>query len=377
MMHKVLFFILLVSVSVFAAATLSVQEESTSTPAVVTALHPEFSHLIFGDGAGYYFWDSHEASPWAPVYNWRTPHNPQGWHGDDTHWTVSTPFAIKFCDINHAAGSNFYVGSNGILGFTESGMDVPINQNLPSTTAPNNLIAAFWDNLSGYSNGDIYVETAGSAPTRKLVITYSPWFFYDAGADPIEFQILIYEAPLDTVNNSVELRYKDVIGDSWRDNGLSATVGLESSGGTDAVQYSYNQEIISNQLAILFVDTHWVDDQMGDFNLLTPENGAQYEPGDTVHFTWEEPEYSGHGEVSYTLYIADNEDFNNPKVFDRGGLSSFDYIYGDDDTGYYWWKVFAEESDIGISEWCNDVFDFVVTGEAVTTTTWGQIKAQY
>jgi len=376
-MHKVLFFILLVSVSVFAAATLSVQEESPSTPAVVTALHPEFSHLIFGDGAGYNFWDSHESGEWAPLYNWRTPHGPQGWQGDDTYWTTTLPFDVKFCGGDHAAGSDFYIGSNGILGFGSTGMDNPINQNLPNSTSPNNIIAAFWDNLSGYSTGEIYVETAGSAPTRKLVITYSPWYFYEASADPIEFQILIYEAPLDTVNNSVELRYKDVIGDSWRDNGTSATVGLENSSGTDAIQYSYNQEIISNQLAILFVDSNWVDDQMGEFNLLTPADGDLVFTGETVHFSWEVPEYTGHGEIHYTLYIADNADFNNPMVFDRDTNAWFDYIYGSDDTGHYWWKVYAEEDDIGINEWCNDVFDFIVTGVDVTSTTWGQIKAQY
>ncbi|HUT97483.1 MAG TPA: hypothetical protein VM054_00230 [bacterium] len=375
-MHKVLIYILLVSVSVFAAATVSVQEESPSTSPAVT-LWPGYVPPLAGDGAGYYFWDSHESDEWAPTYNWRTPHNPQGWHGDDTYWTVSTPFAIRFCGSDRSTGSNFYIGSNGIMGFSSSGMDDPINQNLPNTAAPNNILAPFWDNLSGYSDGDIWVELAGSAPTRKWCITYSPWYFYEAGADPIEFQVLIYEAPLTTVNNSIEFRYKDVIGDSWRDNGFSATVGLENSGGTDAVQYSYNQDIIPNQIAILFVDMHWVDDQLGEFNLLTPVDGSEYKPGDTVHFTWEEPDYEfGHGAVNYTLYLADNEGFNDPLVFNRGTNPWFDYIFGDDDTGHYWWKVYAEETDIGNSVWCNDVFDFTVPS-SVEDTTWGRIKADF
>ncbi|MCX7022821.1 MAG: hypothetical protein NTW26_11230 [bacterium] len=375
-MHKVTIYILLAAISVFAAATVSVQEESPSTSPPV-AIWSGYSPLLFGDGAGYYFWDSNETSDWAPVYNWRTPRNPQGWRGDDTHWTLSTPFAIQFCGTTHSSGTNFYVGSNGFMGFTNNGMDNPINQNLPSTAAPNNVIAPFWDNLAGYSTGDIYVEVAGSAPTRKLCISYSPWYFYEAAADPIEFQVLIYEAPMAGVNNSIELRYKDVIGDSWRDNGFSATVGLENSSGTDAVLYSYNQDIISNQFSILFVDQNWVDDQLGEFNLLTPVDGDLVYTGDTVNFTWEAPEYSGHGTVEYTLYIADNEQFNNPMIFDRGGHAWFDYIFGDGDSGDYWWKVYAEETDIGISQWCNDVFDFTVTGVSVDETTWGQIKAVF
>ena len=269
------------------------------------------------------------------------------------------------------------MGSNGILGFMSSGMDNPINQNLPSTSAPNNIMAALWDNLSGYTSGEIYIETAGSAPTRKWCITYSPWYYYEAAADPIEFQILIHEAPLTTVNNSVEFRYKDVIGDSWRDNGFSATVGLENSGGTDAVQYSYNQEIIPNQFSILFVDKNWVDDQLGDFNLLTPEDGAEVYTGETINFTWEEASYGGHGDVTYTLFMDDNPEFSSPLVFDRGGVTWFNYVFGDDDTGNYWWKVYAEEDDIGISKWCEDVFEFLVTGVSVDETTWGQIKAEY
>jgi hypothetical protein len=374
-MHKVLIFILLVSVPVFAAATVSVQEESH--PAMPeAALWSGYMPPLSGDGAGYYFWDSNETGEWAPAYNWRTPRNPQGWRGDDTYWTVNIPFAIKFCGSDHAAGSNLYVGSNGIMGFSNNGMDDPINQNLPSTSPPNNIMALFWDNLAGYTDGEIWVEVAGSAPTRKLCISYSPWYFYEASADPIEIQVLIYEAPLSTVNNTVEFRYKDVIGDSWRDNGFSATVGLENSGGTDAVQYSYNQEIIPNQFAIRFVDQNWVDDQLGAFDLLTPEDGSEYEPGDTIHFTWEEPDYDGHGVVEYTFYMADNDGFDDPLVFDRGTNTWFDYVFGDDDTGQYWWKVYAEETDIGNSVWCNEVFDFTITG-AVQSASWGQIKAEF
>jgi len=373
-MRKVLIFVLLASVSVFAAATVSVQEESASAPQAVT-LWSGYSPLLAGDGAGYYFWDSHETGDWAPSYNWRTPRNPQGWRGDDTYWTTSLPFDVRFCGTNHAAGSSFYVGSNGIMGFSNNGMNDPINQNLPNSATPNNIIAPFWDNLAGYSTGDIWVEVAGSAPTRKLCVSYSPWYFYEASADPIEFQVLIYEAPISGVNNSVEFRYKDVIGDSWRDNGFSATVGMENSGGTDAVLYSYNEEIISNQFAILFVDMNWVDDQVGEFNLLTPEDGALFEPGDTVPFTWEAPDYSGHGELKYTFYMADNDSFEDPLVFERGGQTWFEYIFGDDDTGQYWWKVKAKETDLGITVWCNDVFNFVVSSPSVENTTWGQIKA--
>jgi len=363
----------LIATVIFAAGAVSVQDGSP--PMVAAPLGPGYIPPISGDGAGYYFWDSNETDEWAPSYNWRTPSNPQGWQGDDTSWSLDTPFDIRFCGVDHDTGSNFYVGSNGILGFFSAGMRDPINQDIPVPASPNAVIAILWDNLAGYADGEIYVELAGVSPTRKWCITYSPWYFYNAAADPIEFQVLINEAPVSNMNNTVEFRYKDVVGDTWRDYGLSSTVGMENSGGSDAVKYSYNQAVITNQLAIRFVDSHYVDDQVGEFDLLTPLDGGSGKPGDTIHFTWEAAEYSGHGSVNYTLYLADNINFDDPIVFERGGTTWLDYIFGSDDTGSYWWKVKAKETDLGLTVW-SEVWTFDIEG-AVEETTWGQIKADF
>ena len=376
-MRKVLMLILLGVVAALAAATTSVQGESHSTTLTPPVTWSGIQTPKQGEGAGYYYWDSNETGPWAPAYNWRTPNGPKGWRGDDTYWTVTTPFDMRFCNTTYEAGITFYVGSNGILGFAAAGMSDPINQNLPNSAVPNAIMAILWDNLHGYSDGDIWVEVVGSAPNRKWCISYSPWYYFEAPADPIEFQVYIYEAPMSGVNNTIEFRYKDVVGDSWRDNGFSATVGLENATGSDAVQYSYNQPVLTSQLAIRYVDTNWVDDQVGEFNLLTPPDGAVVNPGDTVNFTWEKPDYDGHGVVNFTLYLADNPDFNDPLVFDLGENNYFSYIFGTAETGTYWWKVKAKESHLGITVWCNDNFSFTVSAIAVEETSWGQIKAEF
>ncbi len=372
-MRKVLMLLLLGAVAVFAAGAIGVQDESS--PMVAAPLGPDYVPLRSGDGAGYYFWDSQETDNWAPSYNWRTPRNPRGWRGDDTYWNLTTPFDIRFCGNDYPSGSSFYVGSNGILGFYMTDMDEPINQNIPDGVAPNSILTPLWDNLHGYADGDIYVEVAGSSPTQKWCISYTPWYFYNAPSDPIEFQVMIFQAPVSNMNNTIEFRYKDVVGDTWRDHGLSATVGLEKRSGTDAAKYSYNEEVIPNQFAIRFVDSNYVDDQVGEFDLLTPPDGSEYEPGDTIHFTWEAAEYSGHGSVNYTLYLADNNDFDDPVIFERGGATWLDYIFGDDDRGGYWWKVKAKETELGLTVW-SEVWTFDIAG-AVEETTWGQIKASY
>jgi hypothetical protein len=377
-MKKCMMFLALFSAAALAVGAISVHAESAVAPVVGSGALPYgvFSPLAHGDGAGYYYWDSTETSVWAPTYAWRTPSNPQGWSGDDTYWTTSLPFAVTFCGIRHGAGSNLYVGSNGIVGFAASKMDEPINQNIPVSTAPNSIIAIFWDNLAGYTNGDISLDLVGTSPNRALFVTYSPWYYDLAPSDPIEFQILIRETNVSGINNTIEFRYKDVVGDSWRDNGFSATVGLENNSGTTAAKYSYNEEVIPNQFAIRFVDKDYVDNQVGDFHLVNPPDGYEGDVGERIEFRWQEPEYSGGGVVTYKLYLADNPDFHDSLVFDTGTEPTFSYVFGSDDRGVYWWKVKATESILGLYKWSEETFMLDIES-AVTDTTWGQIKASF
>ncbi|MCK4594761.1 hypothetical protein KAU45_09690, partial [bacterium] len=208
---------------------------------------------------------------------------------------------------------------------------------------------------------------------KRWYITYSPWYFYNGGIDPIEFQVVIVETGLTTINLTVEFHYRYVDGDSWRDHGASATVGLENGGVVEAVRYSFDQPVIFNEFAIGFVDQHYVDDQIGEFHLLTPEDGYQGSPGETIHFTWEAAEYSGHGSVNYTLYLADNADFDDAVIFEIGEDTEMHYIFGTDDVGSYWWKVLADESDVGLTRWSEEVFTRVISQAEVFQTSWGVI----
>jgi hypothetical protein len=377
-MRKCLLLLALLSAAALAGGATAVSVESSLPPAIGTGALPfGFSPSAHGDGAGYYFWDSNETDSWAPTYGWRTPTGHMGWRGDDTFWTTTLPFAVTFCGVKHNAGSNVYVGSNGIVGFMSAKMEEPINQDIPVTATPNAIIAAFWDNLDGYSTGDISVDLVGTAPNRAFFITYSPWFYDLAPSDPIEFQVLIRETSVPGINNTIELRFRDVIGDSWRDGGFSATVGLENNSGVTAAKYSYNHEVISNNLAVRFVDSQFVDDQIGDFHLVVPEDGAVIMVGEWVDFRWQTPEYSGHGAVTYELYLADNPNFDDPVIFNVGGNPTFSYVFGSDDTGTYWWKVKATESDIDLYKWSEETNQFVISDVAVTDASWGQIKASF
>jgi hypothetical protein len=329
-----------------------------------------------GADAGYYFWDSMESGEWAPEYEWYKPTVAQGWCGDDLCWPVIIPFDICYCGELHTADALIYVGSNGLLGFSESGLAWPINQRVPDPATPNGVIAPLWDNLGGSTDGRIYLDLEGTAPDRRWYVTWSPWYF-DRGVDPIEFQVVFCEMDAPGVNNTLEFRYRDLEGDSWRDHGASATVGLEGPSGFEAARYSFNQPVLPDEFAVRFVDQGYVDDHLGAFSLVTPKDGSIVSPGETVRFTWGEPAYGGHGQLLYTLYLARDPDFGEVMGFDTGPEAEMEYLFGTDETGSYWWKVIARETDLGLTRESEGVFSLEVSASAVVESSWGSIKAEF
>jgi len=330
-----------------------------------------------GADAGYYFWDSLESGDWAPEYEWFEPSGAQGWSGDDAVWSAVTPFDIRFCGELYPAGSTLYVGSNGAVGFSDSGLEGPINQRIPDPTLPNCLIAPLWDNLHGSTDGEIYLDLDGTAPERRWYVTYSPWYFDSTWLDPIEFQVVFYETDAVFVNDTLEFRYRDLDGDSWRDHGASATVGLEDGSGLEAARYSFDQPVIPDGFAVRFVDQNYVDDQLGAFSLLTPVDESDVIPDVTVHFTWEASEYGGHGQLLYALYLARDPDFGEVMVFDTGADAGMDHVFGTDETGPYWWKVMARETDIGLTRWSEEVYTLDVSASEIVESSWGTIKTEF
>jgi hypothetical protein len=357
-------------------AALGYAVEAGGTTAAVThrAECPDFGRLVAGDGAGYYFWDSNETSPWAPVYDWIDASGGTDLGiGDEASVTVTTPFAIRFCDRDYAAGSTVYVGYNGALSFRNAGIP-GANQNIPDATAPNALAAVAWDDLRGISGDHLYSYLDTSGDLDVWVLSYDPWHRY-LSVGPFRFQMQIFEQAAAGLNNTVEFHYQTVLA-SGINLGHSATVGLENWGGTEAAAYSYNVNLEA-EFAVRFVDTRWVDDALGAFHLLTPPDGSGIQPGDTIHFSWEESEYSGHGDVTYTFFLGREPDLSDAQEFDCGGNTFYERIFGDSDEGDWYWSARAEESDLGMSRMAEEIWSVNMDLIAVTETTWGQIKAAF
>lgn len=185
-----------------------------------------------GPDAGQYTWiDSNE--PGGPVFNWediRFTGTPV-YLGDDTSLSVGLPFAFAFYENNY---SNVTIGSNGYLTFGGYGSSYG-NSELPNSNEPNNIIAAFWDDLyPGYGGGVSY-QTIDD----KFIVQYTDVPFYNSSGNRNTFQIILHR------DGNIVLQYL-TMGSS-----ASATTGIENSTGSSGLQVVFNAPYISNNQAIL------------------------------------------------------------------------------------------------------------------------------
>ena len=157
---------------------------------------------------------------------------------DDAQATVALPFSFRYYGQPF---SSVTVSSNGFLVFGPSPATAWINSPLPNTAVPNGVVAAYWDDLDPSLNGGaVWYRTVGSAPNRKLVVSWVGVRHADT-AGPISFQ-----AVLEETSNEILLAYQDTLhGNPAQDHGASATIGLESPDGTLGTQFLYNQPLLA------------------------------------------------------------------------------------------------------------------------------------
>jgi hypothetical protein len=356
------------------------------------------------DTSGTYVWaDNNET--WGPPYSWVDASAGTNLGiGDDTYYSVSTPFAISYYGVNYAAGTNFYVGTNGMMGFDSTDMYSLSPQHLPNSTTPNNLMAIYWDDMIGFSGDHLYSYVSGSAPDRTWVISYDPWHKYYISGNAIQFQVQIMEND-GSFDNLICYQYKDTTAGDSSDHGASESAGIENAGGTQGHSYCYYQTNLVENLAVVYVGVDGV--VPNPFSLLTPADGstilvppkkgtggittgAASDKGSVdVTFTWENNGIvmndTAYGMLQYELLIDDNADFSSPEydITDIAGVenpSQTVTITVTEDTVYYW-RVIATSPywDVG-SVQCDVDFGFTLDFPPynnIQPTSLGKVKAMY
>ena len=156
---------------------------------------------------------------------------------DDAQATVALPFSFRYYGQPFTSVT---VSSNGFLVFGPSPATAWVNSPLPSTAVPNGVVAAYWDDLNPALGGGVWYRSVGTAPNRKLVVSWVGVRHADI-AGPISFQ-----AVLEETSNEIVLAYQDTLhGNPAQDHGASATVGIESPDGSLGAQFLYNQPLLA------------------------------------------------------------------------------------------------------------------------------------
>jgi serine protease len=160
---------------------------------------------------------------------------------DDDFSTLAIGFPFTYYGQTYTTA---YVSSNGFVTLGSStGADAFANAALPSSDAPNGVLAPFWDDLNPASTGDVYAGITGGAGQHALHIE---WFnvphFTISSSGTATFEMSLYEA-----TGKITYRWLDTdFGSSSWNAGASATAGVENQGGTVGRQISFNQPLLTS-----------------------------------------------------------------------------------------------------------------------------------
>ena len=171
----------------------------------------------------------------GPTYNWQdiSTTGTALSLGDDDAEQISLPFNFPFYG---ATKNTVKISSNGYLTFGSNGTDYT-NDSIPNTTDPNDFIAPFWDDLNPSSSGTVYYYS--DTANQRFIVQYEAVVRYYTST-PNTFQVIL--AP----NGEILFQYQDMQGSL-----NSATIGLENATGSAGLQVAYNEDYVTNNLAVL------------------------------------------------------------------------------------------------------------------------------
>ncbi len=204
------------------------------------------------NGMGYFWMDSDEGG--GPAFNW-TDISATGIDVtaglDDDNFIGPYPIGFSF-PFHGDFYTEFYIGSNGIIGFDTAQMKSRSKMPIPTASTPNNIIAWFWDDLNitdaDNTGGAVYYESDGSSLTIQFV-DY-PEYRADPG-DVVNAEVILND------DGSITFQYLSFGGDIDLDN---CTIGIEDSTGTDGLEVAYLTPYLKDNLAIqFFMPYQWLE----------------------------------------------------------------------------------------------------------------------
>jgi hypothetical protein len=192
-----------------------------------------------------------------------------GLSGDDSYISVPLPFDFTFYGQTY---NTAYMCTNGYLNFL-AGNCFYSNTGIPNTGAPNAAIYPYWDDLIMDASSSTWSDVLGSAPDRSFIMEWRNATYFGDSTRRVDFEVILHE------NGQIQTEYRNIANDG-REQGNSATVGIENAAGDVALQYSFDAAAIgSPDFAVLYrlPPSAFVEGHVTDANDNQPVAGASVE----------------------------------------------------------------------------------------------------
>lgn len=194
---------------------------------------------------------------------------------DDGGAPLTLPFSFWFYGT---AYTSMMIGSNGYLELGGTGASSSLlNTELPSASAPNNIIAMFWDDLNSNFGTQGHIYSYHDVANGRFVIQYQNVEHFSSG-DPETFQCFLYN------NGDIVIQWQIV------SNAGDCTVGIENADGSEGVQVCYNTEGVdcpANETAVIINQPDGIP--LGVTDLTSELNDAN------VSLAWTDPSQDTNG----------------------------------------------------------------------------------
>ena len=139
---------------------------------------------------------------------------------------------------------------HGMFAFVDPQFQTVFNSDMPNSFLPNAIVCPYWDSLDTLFGGGVYAGIVGTAPARRLVISWVNVPRTFSFKLPLTFQAVIEEE-----TNRILFQYREVHPENRDGGGRQASIGVENETGRLAAKYTYNgsPSIVTNGQAIQFV----------------------------------------------------------------------------------------------------------------------------
>ena len=184
----------------------------------------------------------HSGNSCAPAaYSWIAGSKKVALTGDEDSAKVTLPFPVEHYGVSYTSAS---VTTDGLLNFLSPRVGDYGNTVLPTTGANGvrGVVAPLWDDLTLDRKSSVQTATTGTTGNRRFAVVWNDAAYADGTSGRSTFEIVFDEA-----TGAVTLQYKSVA-----DKGAGATVGIADQSGADALQYAYNQPVLTAGTAVRF-----------------------------------------------------------------------------------------------------------------------------